>query len=52
MVSRFVARTGWDPSAEGGEWVYLRLRPKRVQVWDGVDELPERTVMRDGRWLA
>lgn len=52
LVSGFVARTGWDPSAEGGEWVYLRLRPERVQVWNGVDELPQRTVMRDGRWLA
>lgn len=52
LVAMFVARTGWDPGTEEGEFVYLRLRPVRMQVWNGVDEIPDRTVMRGGRWLC
>ena len=32
-------RTGWDPGEEGGDWVYIRLRPQMVEVWLEVDEI-------------
>jgi hypothetical protein len=28
------------------------LRPVRVQAWREVNEIPERTLMRDGTWLV
>ena len=46
----FVARCGWDPEDNDGEWVYLRLCPQRVQAWREADEIGGRTLMRDGRW--
>ena len=45
-------RTGWEPGSDGGDWVYLLLEPTRIQVWREVDEIPGRTVMADGTWLA
>jgi hypothetical protein len=32
--------------------VYFRIVPDRVQAWREVNELPGRTLMRDGVWLA
>jgi hypothetical protein len=26
--------------------------PRRIQAWREVDELPDRELMRDGRWLV
>lgn len=51
LVDAYRARTGWDPGSDGGEWVYLRCVPTSVQVWDSVDEIAGRTVMRRGAWL-
>ncbi len=50
--SGFVAAAGWDPAAEGPDWRYYRLRPRRIQAYRGYGELEGRDVMRDGRWLA
>jgi hypothetical protein len=47
----FADARGWDPGWESGEWVYLRIRPERVQAWRESDEIEGRTIMRDGRWL-
>jgi hypothetical protein len=47
----FAEATGWDPESEPGEWVYLRIRPERVQAWREADEIEGRTIMRAGRWL-
>jgi hypothetical protein len=49
--SAYLDRTGWDPGAEGGEWVYLLLRPRTVQVWRDVEEMAGRTIMRNGSWF-
>ena len=46
----FVDATGWDPEWNDGEWVYLRIRPSRIQAWREADEIAGRTIMRDGRW--
>jgi hypothetical protein len=32
--------------------VWIVFWPRRVQVWREVDELEERTVMEEGRWLV
>ena len=52
-VARYAAQADWDPSAldERDRYVYLALRPERVQVWRESNELAGRTVMRDGSWV-
>jgi hypothetical protein len=52
IASAYRERTGWQPGADGGEWVYILLRPATIQVWSDVAEISGRTVMRDGAWLA
>jgi hypothetical protein len=48
----FAAKQGWDPREESGDYAYFRIVPDRVQAWREVNELPGRTLMRDGAWLA
>jgi hypothetical protein len=43
--------TGFDPRTEPNDYVYLRLTPHEFQAWREADELVERRLMRDGRWL-
>lgn len=52
ITGSYRERTGWEPGSDGGEWVYVLLRPVRIQVWRDVAEIAGRTVMRDGAWLA
>ncbi|MGH3316985.1 MAG: pyridoxamine 5'-phosphate oxidase family protein [Nocardioidaceae bacterium] len=47
----YVAQADWDPRRSPG-YVFLVLRPVRVQAWREVNEIPDRTLMRDGRWLV
>ena len=51
QVAAFVARVGWDPRNQDGEWSLLRLTPSRVQAWNSVSETDARTIMRDGAWI-
>jgi nitroimidazol reductase NimA-like FMN-containing flavoprotein (pyridoxamine 5'-phosphate oxidase superfamily) len=48
----FAAKHGWDPRNESGDYGYFRIVPDRVQAWREVNELPGRTLMRDGNWLV
>ena len=48
----FAAKHGWDPRKEAGDYAYFRIVPDRVQAWREVNELPGRTLMRDGDWLV
>jgi Pyridoxamine 5'-phosphate oxidase len=48
----FAAKHGWDPRDEDGDYAYFRIVPVRVQAWREVNELPGRTLMRDGNWLG
>ncbi len=48
----FAARAGFDPRASTGRMRWYRVRPRDVQAWREVDELAERQLMRDGRWLV
>ena len=52
IVDTYRERTGWEPGSEGGDWVYVLLKPARIQVWRDVEEIAGRTVMTDGTWLA
>lgn len=47
----YVAQADWDPRLASG-YVFLVLRPVRVQVWREADEIAGRTLMRDGTWLV
>jgi Pyridoxamine 5'-phosphate oxidase len=47
----YAARTDWDPRQDSG-YVFLVLRPVRVQAWREANEIPGRTLMRDGTWLV
>jgi hypothetical protein len=49
---RFAARTGFDPRALTTPYRWFRVIPRRIQAWREVDELAERELMRDGRWLV
>jgi hypothetical protein len=49
---RFAARAGFDPRAEGTQFRWFRISPRRIQAWREVNELPGRALMRDGRWLV
>ncbi len=48
----YSARTGWDPRDEGPRYAAYLLAPSRVQAWRESNELPGRTLMRDGTWLG
>jgi hypothetical protein len=45
-------RTGWRPGADGGDFVFILLRPVAIQAWRDVPELTGRTIMRDGAWTV
>jgi len=52
ITGAYRERTGWEPGSDGGDWVYVLLKPTRIQAWREVDEIPGRTLMADGTWLA
>jgi hypothetical protein len=49
---RFAARTGFDPRAEAAPYRWFRIFPRRIQAWREANELPDRELMREGRWLV
>jgi hypothetical protein len=51
VVDRYLAQSDWDPRSSPG-YVFAILRPTRIQAWRESDEIPGRTLMRDGRWLV
>ena len=48
----FAAKHSWDPREESGDYAYFRIVPRQVQAVREVNELPGRTLMRGGDWLA
>ncbi|MFC7992940.1 pyridoxamine 5'-phosphate oxidase family protein [Streptomyces pilosus] len=46
----FAEKFGWDPRAEEGTHLYLRVLPKTVRAWRGEPELRGRVIMRNGTW--
>ena len=51
LGAAYAAQADWDPRGIEG-YVFLVLRPERVQAWREVDELAGRTLMRRGSWLV
>jgi hypothetical protein len=49
---RFAARAGFDPRALATPYRWFRISPRCIQAWREVNELPDRELMRDGRWLV
>jgi hypothetical protein len=49
---RFAERTGFDPRELATSYRWFRVTPSRIQAWREENELPERDLMRDGRWLV
>lgn len=51
-ADRFAARARFDPREEDPPYAYVLVTPRRIQAWRESNELAEREIMRDGRWLA
>lgn len=49
---RFAACTGFDPRAPATPYRWFRISPRRIRAWREVNELPDRELMCDGRWLV
>ena len=37
-------------SADGAPYHWFRIFARRIQAWREVNELPDRELLRDGRW--
>jgi Pyridoxamine 5'-phosphate oxidase len=46
----YAGQADWDPRSAGGDFVFLLLRPDRIQAWREVNEIVGRTLMREGEW--
>jgi len=51
-ADRFAAHAGFDPRAQDTPYRWFRISPRRIQAWREVNELPDRELMREGRWLV
>ena len=52
IAERYAAQADWDPRNAGGGYVFVVLRPHRIQAWRESNEIAGRTLMRDGAWLV
>ncbi len=52
LAGRYATQSGWDPRHEPDPYVFVLLRPRRIQAWREANELAGRTIMREGIWLA
>ena len=51
LAEGFKKAMGWDPREMDG-WMLFRLRPTRIQVFRGYDEIENRDVMVRSGWLV
>jgi hypothetical protein len=52
IADAYAAQSDWDPRRAGDGYVYLVLRPERIQAWREANELRGRVLMRAGQWLV
>lgn len=52
LARQYAMQADWDPRESGDQMRFLVLRPQRIQAWREVNELPGRTLMRDGAWIT
>lgn len=50
LHAAYPAQADWDPRGSAG-YIYLVLRPRRIHAWREAEEIPGRTLMREGVWL-
>jgi hypothetical protein len=51
LTERYLRQADWDPRSSPG-YVFVVLRPVRLQAWREANEIAGRTLMRDGEWLV
>jgi pyridoxamine 5'-phosphate oxidase-like protein len=51
LGTAYAGQADWDPRPSPG-YVFLVLRPVRLQAWREANELAGRTLLRDGNWLV
>jgi hypothetical protein len=51
IVERYLSQGDWDPRTSPG-YLFAVLRPTRIQAWRESNEIPGRTLMREGKWLV
>jgi hypothetical protein len=51
LADAYARQSDWDPRLETDPYVFIVLRPVRIQAWREANELDGRTLMRDGAWL-
>ena len=51
-ADRFGTRTGFDPRALSTRYRWFLISPRRIQAWREENELTERELMHEGRWLV
>ncbi len=51
IARAYAEQAAWDPREEPAAYVFVLLRPRRVQAWREANELPGKVLMRDGEWL-
>ncbi|GAA3491558.1 pyridoxamine 5'-phosphate oxidase family protein [Streptomyces cremeus] len=51
-TDRFHTRTGFDPGALTTEYRWFRVTPRSIHSWRESNELPGRTLMREGNWVV
>jgi hypothetical protein len=49
---RYADQADWDPRLEREPYLFLLVRPRRVQAWREANELADKLLMRDGEWLV
>ncbi|HXT37374.1 MAG TPA: hypothetical protein VN837_17505 [Chloroflexota bacterium] len=52
LTERYANQADWDPRTAGGHYLFLVLRPDRIQAWREANELAGRTLMRAGSWVV
>ncbi len=52
VADGYAEKTDWDPRETGDTYIYLLLRPDRIQAWREANEIKGRTLMRTGTWLV
>ena len=52
LADGYVAQVGSDPRSWGDDYVFVRLRPLRLQAWREANEIAGRTLMREGSWIV
>jgi hypothetical protein len=52
IADGYARQSDWDPRDAPDGYLFVVLRPRRIQAWTEVHELADRTIMRDGRWTV